>query len=78
MFSLAFAIVKKFINEYTMSKIQIYKADPKKWQPVLLETINPDQLPKHFGGTITDPDGDPKCPSIVSFIEIKIYKFYHY
>ncbi|XP_077297895.1 SEC14-like protein 2 [Arctopsyche grandis] len=62
-FSLAFAIVKKFINEYTMSKIKIHKADPKKWQPVLLETIDPDQLPKHFGGTQVDPDGDPKCSS---------------
>lgn len=48
-----------------MSKIKIHKADPKKWQPVLLETIDPDQLPKHFGGTQVDPDGDTKCSSRV-------------
>ncbi|XP_046475305.1 SEC14-like protein 2 isoform X1 [Neodiprion pinetum] len=59
-FALAFSIVKNFLNEYTLSKIQIYKADPAKWKPAVLRTISADQLPKHFGGTLTDPDGNPR------------------
>ncbi|XP_075220520.1 SEC14-like protein 2 isoform X3 [Lycorma delicatula] len=62
-FALAFSVVKTFLNEYTISKIQIFKADPSKWQPVLLNQIPADQLPAHFGGTMVDPDGDPRCPS---------------
>ncbi|XP_048508641.1 SEC14-like protein 2 isoform X2 [Athalia rosae] len=59
-FALAFSIVKNFLNEYTLSKIQIYKADPDKWKAALLRTIPVDQIPKHFGGSLTDPDGNPK------------------
>jgi hypothetical protein len=59
-FAIAFAVVKNFMNEYTLRKIQIIKSDPRKWQPILLESIEPDQLPAHFGGTLTDPDGNPR------------------
>ncbi|XP_008212840.1 SEC14-like protein 3 isoform X1 [Nasonia vitripennis] len=59
-FALAFSIAKKFMNEYTISKIQIYKADPNKWKPAILQVIPPDQLPAHFGGTLKDPDGNPR------------------
>lgn len=60
MFAIAFAVIKKFLNDYTLSKIQIFKADPKKWKAVLLENIDADSLPKHFGGNLADPDGNPK------------------
>lgn len=63
---MAFSVVKKFIHEYTLSKIGIYKADPKKWQPLLMECIDAEQLPKHFGGLLVDENGDPKCSAIVS------------
>ncbi|XP_022207773.1 SEC14-like protein 2 isoform X1 [Nilaparvata lugens] len=62
-FALAFSVVKTFLNEYTINKIHIYKADPTKWQPVILKQIPKDQLPAIFGGTMTDPDGNPRCPS---------------
>ncbi|XP_068085642.1 SEC14-like protein 2 isoform X2 [Anabrus simplex] len=64
-FFIAFNIVKNFLKEYTLSKIQIYKNNPAKWKPVLLNQIPADQLPAYYGGTMTDPDGDPKCPSKV-------------
>ena len=35
------------------------------WKPALLEVIDADQLPVHWGGTATDPDGDPYCRSRV-------------
>ncbi|GFG29476.1 hypothetical protein Cfor_02865, partial [Coptotermes formosanus] len=59
-FAIAFAVIKNFLNDYTLKKLQIIKNDPRKWQPILLETIERDQLPAHFGGTLTDPDGNPK------------------
>nr|CAD7429769.1 unnamed protein product [Timema monikensis] len=62
-FAIAFSVVKNFLNEYTLSKIKIFKNDPRKYQPLLLQIIDDNQLPKHYGGTMTDPDGDPTCPS---------------
>lgn len=53
-------MVKKFFNEYTLGKIQIYKSDPKKWQAVIARHIDPDNLPKYFGGNLVDPDGNPR------------------
>lgn len=35
------------------------------WKEVLLKHISPDQLPVEYGGTMTDPDGNPKCKSKV-------------
>lgn len=35
------------------------------WQEVLLEHIDPEQLPVVYGGTLTDPDGDPRCRTMV-------------
>ncbi|XP_018321179.1 SEC14-like protein 2 [Agrilus planipennis] len=75
-FSVAFAVVKRFLNDYTLGKIQIFKSDPKKWQKAVLENISPDQLPKHYGGTMVDPDGDIKCPSKVK-LGGKIPKSYY-
>lgn len=31
----------------------------------LLEVIDADQLPVYYGGTKCDPDGNPKCESLV-------------
>ncbi|XP_014467504.1 PREDICTED: SEC14-like protein 2 [Dinoponera quadriceps] len=59
-FALAFSVTKKFMNEYTISKINIYKADPRKWQEAIFKSISKNQLPAHFGGTLTDSDGNPK------------------
>lgn len=66
-FAFAFSITKKFMNEYTLSKIQIYKADPSKWQAAILKVIPKDQLPAHFGGLLCDPDGNPRYTSKVVF-----------
>ena len=66
-FAFAFNIVKKFLDEYTLSKIQIFKADPKKWLPVLLERVDADQLPQHYGGTKVDENGDPKCSAFIKW-----------
>ncbi|XP_033331246.1 SEC14-like protein 2 [Megalopta genalis] len=59
-FAFAFSVAKKFMNEYTLSKIQIFKADPPKWQAAIFSNIGRDQVPAFFGGTLKDPDGNPK------------------
>lgn len=60
-FSFAFNIVKKFLDEYTISKVNIYKNNPSKWLPAILERVDPSNLPKYYGGELTDSDGNPKC-----------------
>lgn len=35
------------------------------WQEVLREHVDPEQLPVVYGGTLTDPDGDPRCRTMV-------------
>lgn len=66
-FAFAFNIVKKFLDEYTLSKIQIFKADIKKWQPVLMERVDASNLPQHYGGTKVDENGDPKCGAFIKW-----------
>lgn len=67
MFAFAFNIVKRFLDEYTLSKIQIFKADQKKWLPALLERVDEKQLPKHYGGVMVDENGDPKCSAFIKW-----------
>ncbi|XP_053625554.1 SEC14-like protein 2 [Plodia interpunctella] len=64
-FSLAFSIIKKFMHEYTISKIRIYGSDSKKWQAQVLTIIDKEQLPVHYGGNMVDENGDPRCALIV-------------
>jgi hypothetical protein len=55
-----FSVVKPFLDEYTRSKIHFLG---RNWKEELLKHIAPDQLPVHWGGTRTGPDGDPYCKS---------------
>ena len=45
--------------------MKIFSSNRKEWTTALLEEIDADQLPAFYGGTMVDPDGDPKCPSKV-------------
>lgn len=69
-FAFAFGIVKKFLNAYTLSKIQIYKSDQKKWLPKILEKVDISQVPLYYGGTMTGENGDPKCLNKVRLIKL--------
>lgn len=64
-FSFAFNIVKKFLDEYTISKINIYKHNQNKWLPAILERIDASSLPKYYGGELTDSDGNEKCAQMI-------------
>lgn len=60
-FAFAYNMVKKFLGEYTIDKIKIYKSDQNKWLPAILDRCPASQIPKYFGGSQTDDDGNPKC-----------------
>lgn len=65
-FAIAYNVIKKFLHEYTISKIRIYKTDPLKWKAAIREVVDGDNLPQHWGGDLVDPDGDPRYPSKVN------------
>ncbi|KAI9561273.1 hypothetical protein GHT06_012229 [Daphnia sinensis] len=65
-FSMIYSLTKSFLRECDVLKIKLFGSNQSEWLPALLEEIDADQLPAHYGGTMTDPDGDPKCPSKVN------------
>ncbi|XP_051021146.1 SEC14-like protein 4 [Acomys russatus] len=64
LFPVAFNLVKPFIGEVTQKKIVILG---ENWKQELLKLMSPDQLPVEFGGTMTDPDGNPKCLTKINY-----------
>ncbi|ELW66537.1 SEC14-like protein 4 [Tupaia chinensis] len=64
LFPVAFNLVKSFMSEETRRKIVILGHD---WKQELTKFISPDQLPGEFGGTMTDPDGNPKCLTKINY-----------
>ncbi|XP_016054140.1 PREDICTED: SEC14-like protein 4 [Miniopterus natalensis] len=64
LFPVAFNLVKSFMSEETRRKIVILGGN---WKQELPKFISPDQLPVEFGGTMTDPDGNPKCLTKISY-----------
>ncbi|XP_008054370.2 SEC14-like protein 4 isoform X1 [Carlito syrichta] len=64
LFPVAFNLVKSFMSEDTRRKIVILGDN---WKQELPKFICPDQLPVEFGGTMTDPDGNPKCLTKINY-----------
>ncbi|RXM96371.1 SEC14-like protein 2 [Acipenser ruthenus] len=64
LFPVAYNLIKHFLSEDTRRKIIILGSN---WQEILLQYIEPDQLPACYGGTLTDPDGDPRCKTRVKY-----------
>ncbi|XP_028565634.2 SEC14-like protein 2 [Podarcis muralis] len=63
LFPVAYNLVKHFLSEDTRKKIVVLGAN---WKEVLQKHIDPSQIPKEYGGTLTDPDGDPKCKTMLN------------
>ncbi|XP_008571214.1 PREDICTED: putative SEC14-like protein 6 [Galeopterus variegatus] len=64
LFPVAFNLVKSYMSEDTRRKVVILGDN---WKQELTKFISPDQLPVEFGGTMTDPDGNPKCLTKISY-----------
>ncbi|MEJ1274445.1 SEC14-like lipid binding 4 [Cricetulus griseus] len=53
--------------------VEVYQQIPlpvphtDNWKQELLTFMSPDQLPVEFGGTMTDPDGNPKCLTKINY-----------
>ncbi|XP_043646866.1 SEC14-like protein 2 [Drosophila teissieri] len=65
LFSVAFNIVKKFLDENTTSKIVIYKSGVDRWQEQLFSHVNRKAFPKAWGGEMVDRNGDPQCKALM-------------
>ncbi|XP_046460797.1 SEC14-like protein 2 [Daphnia pulex] len=65
-FTFVFNMVKPFLHPVTLDKISVFGFDKSEWSAALLKEIDADQLPVHYGGTMTDSKGDPKCSSLIS------------
>lgn len=70
LFSVAFNFVKRFLDEYTMSKIKIFKTGSDKWKEPLFSHVDPNIFPKCFGGNYVDENGDPECKSKVGELKM--------
>ncbi|NXA11691.1 S14L2 protein, partial [Sapayoa aenigma] len=63
-FPVAYNLVKHFLSEDTRKKVVVLGSN---WKEVLQKYIDPGQIPVEYGGTMTDPDGDPKCSSKINY-----------
>ncbi|XP_040504197.1 SEC14-like protein 2 isoform X3 [Gallus gallus] len=60
----AYNLVKHILSEDTRKKVMVLGSN---WKEVLQKYIDPSQIPVEYGGTLTDPDGNPKCPSKINY-----------
>ncbi|NXV21288.1 S14L2 protein, partial [Cepphus grylle] len=63
-FPVAYNLVKHFLSEDTRKKVVVLGSN---WKEVLQKYIDPEQIPVEYGGTLTDPDGNPKCLSKINY-----------
>ncbi|NWX91845.1 S14L2 protein, partial [Nothoprocta ornata] len=63
-FPVAYNLIKHFLSEDTRKKVVVLGSN---WKEVLQKYIEPEQIPVEYGGTLTDPDGNPKCPSKINY-----------
>jgi len=59
-----YKLIKPILDENTQRKINICGDN---FSEALLEVIDADQLPLYYGGTLTGPDGDPKCSHAIKY-----------
>lgn len=62
-FPLLWKVIRPFLTQRTVEKVGIYGTDG--WQAAMLERLDPDALPQHWGGTMVGPDGDPRCTHMI-------------
>ncbi|KAL3857236.1 hypothetical protein ACJMK2_011928 [Sinanodonta woodiana] len=61
-FPILYKLARPLISDDMRKKIFVLGADCKEF---LLKHIDADQLPAYLGGTLTDPDGNPRCATMI-------------
>lgn len=61
-FPILYKICRPMVSEETRHKIHVLGTN---FSSTLLQYIEADQLPAYLGGTKTDPDGDPRCRTLI-------------
>ncbi|XP_065562755.1 SEC14-like protein 2 [Artemia franciscana] len=61
-------IVRPFLSDYTISKIQFHGSNRKEWETALKTLIPEEILPKKWGGTRIDSKGDEACTEILGLV----------
>ncbi|KAI3379437.1 hypothetical protein SNEBB_003698 [Seison nebaliae] len=61
-FPFLYQAVKPFLDEGTRKKVTVCG---KSFLDDLLQFINQDQIPKYYGGTLVDKDGDENCSEFI-------------
>ncbi|XP_061886743.1 SEC14-like protein 2 [Entelurus aequoreus] len=64
LFPMAYNLIKHFLCEETRRKLAVLGGN---WQEVLRKHVDAEQLPVAYGGTRTDPDGDPLCRTMITY-----------
>lgn len=65
LFSVFFNLIKPLLNGTTLQKVSVFGKD--QWKEAILKHVDPDQLPKHWGGNCVDEKtGDPRCDSHIT------------
>lgn len=57
-FPVIWSVVRPLLHENTAKKVVVLSGN---YTEALLKEISADNLPACYGGTLTDPDGDPRC-----------------
>ncbi|XP_074150109.1 SEC14-like protein 2 isoform X2 [Sminthopsis crassicaudata] len=73
LFPVVYNLIKPFISEKTGKKFAILGAN---WKEDLQKFVDPDQLPAEYGGTLTDPDGNPKYLTKIRYGGVVPKKYY--
>jgi len=55
------------MNDTSRMGISLLIYFPANWKEVLRNYVDADQLPVAYGGSMTDPDGNPLCKTMVRF-----------
>ncbi|KAM6422638.1 SEC14-like protein 2 isoform 3-T4 [Liasis olivaceus] len=63
LFPVAYNLVKHLLSEDTRKKLIVLGAN---WKEDLHKYIDPAEIPVLYGGTLTDPDGNPKCETKIN------------
>jgi len=59
LFTFLYAVIKPMIHPLTLEKFEIFGNNTDEWKAALLNDIDIDQLPVHYGGILADTDGNP-------------------